>query len=329
MVVQGCSLIDDDLSTCGFDYKMHYKMRQATDIQEVLEYNLPAAADEPAREAIRKKMAPIFSDIADDLDLSFYQKADDARTYYSNQTVNSNEAEFTFYLPIVDYNHLATANTGANQVAIMSDTAYSASARLALSTEETTVANHQTGMYVGRLPIAVADTAGSPTFEVDLYMVNSAVALVIDSAGRTVKDVSVMLYGTADGFMLQDSSYTFDKNIVVQAEEIPVEASPATTGNGIRKRAPQTTEATGDVKQICYGMVSFPSDKGWEIKVHVTLEDGTITETVLTPQFPLNPSELVVIKTVMESKGEILVVATTEVGATVTLDWKDGSEYEI
>ncbi len=329
MVVQGCSLIDDDLSSCGFDYKMHYKMCQPTDIQEVLDYNLPAAADKPAREAIHKKMAPIFSDIADDLDLAFYQKEDDACTYHSNQTVNSNEADFTFYLPVVDYNHLATANTGANQIAIMSDTASSASARLALSTSETTVGNHQTGIYSGRLPIAVADTAGQPTLEVDLYMVNSAVALVIDSAGRTVKDVSVKLYGTADGFMLYDSIYTFDKAIVVEAEEIPVEGSPATTGNGIRKRSPQNVEATSVVKHICYGMISFPAAKGWEVKVYVTLEDGSVTETVLSPQFALNASELVVIKTIMDSEGVIIPVATTEVATTVTLDWKEGSEYEI
>ena len=65
------------------------------------------------------------------------------------------------------------------------------------------------------------------------------------------------------------------------------------------------------------------------MKVYVTLEDGSVTETVLSPQFALNASELVVIKTIMDSEGVIIPVATTEVATTVTLDWKEGSEYEI
>ena len=58
------------------------------------------------------------------------------------------------------------------------------------------------------------------------------------------------------------------------------------------------------------------------------MPDGKITETVLSIPYALKAGTLEIIKAQLQDDGSLLVVENMEVGATINLDWKEGSEQE-
>jgi hypothetical protein len=71
-------------------------------------------------------------------------------------------------------------------------------------------------------------------------------------------------------------------------------------------------------------------DKGlWQVRVHVRTLDNKITETLLSVHKPLKAGKIEILKLQIGDDGSVQVVGTTEVGASVTLDWKKGSDYEV
>lgn len=326
--VQGCTLIDDDLSNCGYDYMLRYKMQLKTKMQTSLEEQLPADVDAPARQAITDHLSPVFSDVAHDLDLWFYSGESDQVVYSRHENIEKSEAEFTFYLPVENYLHVASANIRDNAVVVLTDTASSASALMQVELPNENIPCQKTGLYAEGLPISVADTVGNHVFEVELTMVNSAVALVIDTIDCPVGEIDVVLTGTADGYRMYSDEYVFDKERVVVADKVEIQsASPAPAHY---KLSAETMAA--ETKQVCYTMVSFPSKESsssWSVKVYAHMSDGSVTETVLTPVSPLGAGELVVLKAQMDTEGRVHIVCDAEVGAVFKLDWKEGGVHDL
>ena len=61
----------------------------------------------------------------------------------------------------------------------------------------------------------------------------------------------------------------------------------------------------------------------------MTKPDNTITETILSVPTPLKAGTLEIIRVQVGADGSVIVLDNPEVGASVTLDWKNGTEHEI
>ena len=166
--------------------------------------------------------------------------------------------------------------------------------------------------------MSMSDSA-SHSFNVNLYMISCAVALAITQPMTDIPPMRVVLSGTATGFNVRDSVFTFSHPSLINSER---------------------------VMDRCYAMVALPSRDTvasgmmpikrqtassalWELKTYVTLPDGKVTETILSVNTPLKAGTLEIIKVQLNDDGSVTPVQTTQVGASVTLDWKEGTNHEV
>ena len=326
LLLTACSTIDDDLSDCGNDFKLDYEMRLVTNITTELNTQLNTAADASVANALRSHLQDIFSDYARDVDLSFYDTENPQdRLSHDQHVMNASEQSYTLYLPMREYMHLAVANIRDNKVVELSgDDRCPTSQLVTKTTDKDTIDSHTTGLFTARQPMKVLEGVNQ-TFHVRLYMANCAAALVINPRGQKYKDIRVYATGFATQFHINDSTYTFsEKSPIVRTKELNTEG-----GN------------------LCFCSVNFPSseegmrtvvetdfDDGesdktyWQFLVYVTLEDGTITESVLNVRKKQNAGELKIINGFMSDDGSVQT-DNQEVGVSVTLNWKEGGEHDI
>lgn len=316
LVMVGCCVIDDDLSVCGQDYKLRYTMRLVTNIQLRVQEKLSAEEDRPLADTLKQWLAPIFESNAHDLDMSFFsQDGQDKLCKHSHEIINALQKSYTLYLPVADYMHVAVVNTDKNDYVHMEGTDHAATFRLVQRVADT-IPSHPTAIFAARLPMEMKDGVDQE-FEVNMYMTTSAVALVLVSAPDTLPELDVLLSGTATGFMVRDSVYTFQNPALIRAEK---------------------------VTERCYGMLCWPSpDKApsavtargkqsaalWEVRSYAHLTNGTITETVLSVDTALAAGTLEILKVELQDDGSLKPVENAHVGASVTLDWKEGSHHDI
>lgn len=308
-----CSTIDEDLSDCGEDFEMEYELQLITNIETELQTELVTGRELLVADALRNHLANIFTDVARDIDLSFYATNKEAALqYHKSDLMNDNEKTYTFSLPAQDYRHLALANLQNNSVVSVTGGEQSATQTLVQKQGET-IESHETGLFTAREDMKVKE-GEDQTFHVDLYMANSATALVIDNPrGVEVKDIQVYATGFATAFNVNDSTYTYvDNPPMVHAQQV----------------------STGVGDMLCFCTVNFPSrDKAvgeeplWQYVVYVTLADGSVTQSVLSLKEPLMAGNLKIVKTYLQADGS-LQPDNTLVGVSVTLDWKQGGTYE-
>ena len=314
VLLASCSIIDEDLSDCGVDNSIVYEMKIVTKVQTELQTELNTEYEIPVAESLASALSNIFTDKAHDIDLSFYN-TDNIRERHDQHIMDASSAQYVLYLPERDYRHLAVANiTDAHNVNLISTDTSPLDMQL-LQQSGDTIESHNTGMFTAREIIQVCNC--TEAFYVDLYMVNSCTALVVDTAGVDVK--GVRMYAT--DFAVIDSLYHFDSNPVVRSCElnIPVECH-----------------------RICHYVVSFPSrdeaipmssstrataNACYRVTAYITLPDGTITENIISVEQPLLAGRLKIIKLQMKPDGS-LIPESHDVGVSVTLDWKQGGTYE-
>ena len=308
-----CSSIDEDMSDCGEEYEMEYELRLITNIETELQTELTTQTEQRVADALRSHLANIFTDYARDINISFYATSKEANLLYRrSDMMNDNEKTYSFFLPMQEYRHLALANLQSNSVVSM--TGGDQSNDLALVEKQgETIESHETGIFTARADLEVLE-GEDQTYHVDLYMSNSATALVIENPeGVQVKDIQVYATGFATGFNVNDSTYTFVENPPL------VHAQPVNTG----------TDET-----LCFCTVNFPSrdqaegdEPLWKYVVYVTLADGSVTKSVLEMKEPLNAGDLKVVKSYLSPDGGVRPESTL-VGVSITLEWKQGGSYE-
>ena len=160
------------------------------------------------------------------------------------------------------------------------------------------------------------------TFNVHLYMANSATALLIDPRAHAYKNIKVYTTGFATAFNIADSTYTFaEKAPIVRTSQLAVDGT----------------------EDLCFCSVNFPSRDSdhtrlviegdepfdaptasealWQYRIYVTLADGSVTESVLSMTKPLRPGQMKVVKVhFVDDQGGVASDDST-VGVSVTLDW--------
>ncbi|MBQ9667132.1 MAG: hypothetical protein IJV45_00070 [Prevotella sp.] len=315
-----CDIIDDDLSDCGKDYTLIYRIVLDDNVDEELDHVLDAPADAAARELLRTTLRNgIFANQGRDLDASFYlTTADEARRHHAQvQMGGQQQAQYTFYLPAEPYRHLAVANVGQEPLVKLTQDTLRSTARL-LQLQADTIDSQSAGYFSARKNIE--EPRQDTTVYVDLYMVNSAVALVVDTTGYDIRSMHVVVQDMATQFGVNDSLYTFTQSPVIRTREL---------------------QPSADGKKACFMSVCLPSantptragmpdDTGegsyWQMRAYVTLQDGSVTENVLYIRQPLPAGRLKVIKAMMEPHG-VIESTTNEVSVAVQFDWQPGGSY--
>lgn len=328
----GCSSIDDDLSDCPPEesqYEMQYELKLVTNMTTELKTQLTTITELSVANALETHLKNIFSDFAHDVNLSFYDiETTKERLEHKVDIINTNQTTYDLTLPMRKYLHLAVANIAENKVVGLAQDNYSYSSMLEQA-EGTVpdgssieiVDSHTTGLFTARQPMEVLSGV-SQTFNVRLYMANSAAALVLDPKGHTFKDIKVYTTGFASEFHISDSAYVY-----------PTATSPLIRADKV---------AT-DNDLLCYCTVNFPSPDAvpassakrradeetplWQIKVYLTKTDDSVTETVLDITEPLKAGDLKIIKGALDDEGAVRPYDST-VGVSVTLDWNKGGTYD-
>lgn len=311
-LLPGCSLIDEDLRDCGKKQDVTYELELLTNMSTELGAELGIPADASARLALQRYLTTIFTERAHDVDLSFYDvEADSVRLFRQQDIMDAEQTSYTLYIPARRYMHLALANVADNGVVRLEDDEYCARSRFTLSARDT-VDSQRTGLFSARLPMDI-QAGVDQQFEVSLYMVNCAVALVVDTLESGLKGLRACARGFSDGFAIRDSVYRYAANPVVRMDRLHLD----------------------EPGETCLAAVTFPSrpatkadESCWNIDVYATLPSGSVTWTQLDIQEPVGAGELKIIKVSALPDGSMEPRKST-VGASVALDWEQGSEQEV
>ena len=316
--IAACSIIDDDLSVCGVDYEISYEVRLVTDIDIVIENKLSSVADLPTANALRTWLEPTFSGFAHDLDMLFYSWGEDDLRHSWHEIVDARSASYTLYIPREDYMHLAVVNTEDNPNVRMDGMNHAAS--LAIHQEKSdTLPTYNTAIYSARMPITMSDST-ILSYNVHLYMVTCAVALIVESDSVPATDMRVFLSGTASDFDIRDSLYTFAYSSLIRMDELSSRCYAVTampSPDAPAASMPALMQAQKNAKSL------------WQLRAYTPLNNGTITETILDIDSPLRAGTLEIIRVKQLPDGSLEPVENSNVGVSVTLDWKDGGTHAI
>lgn len=317
-LLAGCRYVDEDLSDCGGEITINYQLRLIANMQTELETVLSEETDLVTASELKDYLSYIFSDMARDVDLSFYSpEGEMPRKVHISETIDANQAHYIVYLPEQEYVHTCVANMEGVGPVTLRDTLFCMGSKLLLDKGEE-VATQGTGVFTSRLNIKIHGE-GDQTFYSYLYMANAATVLVLDtSRAGNIGEIETATTGFADRFDIADSVYHYNTNYIVKPERLPLE----------------------EENRQCFVSVNFPSrdfvpetkawgdDFIWKWRVRVPLSDGTITETILGVTDPLKAGNLKIIKAEILDNG-VAYVEDPVVGVSVTLDWNEAGEHEI
>ena len=311
--LSGCRLIDEDLRACSTDYTLDYELSIVTNITTEIQTALDVETDVNVAQALEEYLAPVFAPRAHDVDLSFYDvESPMERLHHEYHIMDAGQTSYTLSIPVRNYMHLAVANLEDNPVVSLTGEGHYHTACLHQQDVDA-VPSHKKGIYMARLAMDIHE-GESQEFEVNLHMVNSAVAVVLDTLDSWVKGIQVFTSGMATDFDLADSTYRFERNTLVQANQVEAE----------------------NPQEVCYTAVSFPSRNTlvkaeeavlWEVQLYITLFDGSVTRACLQMEEPLEPGALKVVKAKLSDQG-IPTPNSATVGVSVQLDWKPGMDFE-
>ena len=302
-------------------------MRLVTDMQMTINEELTLAIEEKMAVALKEWLGPIITGQAHDLNVNFYSlDGQDMLKEHWEDVIDATQKSYTLTIPREDYMHLAVVNIAENDNVSLLGQQHSTTLKLEQK-EADTLSSQATAVYTARELMLMAQDTTIDKYDVHLYMVNSVVALVIDTLGVEVPKMDVVLSGTATGFEVKDSIFTFEHPSIIRADRLMSQCyavvtwpskgeektlSPAPARNGVKKENEQETTY-------------------WELRSYVTLPNGSITETVFSIHRPLEAGALEIIRVNMAEDGSLEPIddGKHEIGASVTLDWKQGSDYDI
>lgn len=301
-----------------------YQLQLRTELSTQLQTELSEETDSVVREALREWLSPVFTDKAKDIDLHFFNKETDELRRRILDIINASQTSYSLKLPKENYTHLALANIADNNQMSLVDHDHSATMCLSLPTSSA-LKSMNTGVFSARLDMTVDDS--SKQFNVYLYMVNAAVALVIDT---TACDSLVSLSGTlnniACGFSMRDSAYRFDRACAFELENVPISraaGAPAAQGRAKAADEPATT--------ACLATVGMPTrdDAPWTLTVTSKLLNNKSATSTLTIDDPLKAGELRIFRLRLNQDGSLDESNEHEIGISITVEWKDGGDHEL
>ena len=340
-ILCACSTIDDDLSACGNEYELDYELRLVTNMTTELQTVLETQTEVPIANALRAHLADIFTDYAHDVDLSFYDtQGDSLRLHHDKHIMDANQASYTLFLPMREYQHLAVANVVNNPIVGIAEDERCHTSMLHQTVNDT-IPSHTTGLFTARQPMEVLEGVDQ-TFNVRLYMANCAAALVIDPRGHDISNLRVYTTGFAKQFNICDSIYTFaEKDPIVRTSRLVAEGTDKVSYCSVNfpSRDPAVTEESADndesagapsTRTIIETEEPFISESEdhtlWKFVLVQKNADNTLTMTEFGLTKPLRAGQLKILEAYANDDGSFTTVDVT-VGVSVTLDWHQGGTY--
>ena len=326
--LSACSLIDEDLRHCETTYNIGYELRLVTNMTTELQTQLSMATDVQVASALGDYLKNVFTDHAHDVDLSFYDVfGDSLRLHHESHIMDANQSSYSLYIPVRKYMHVAMANNSeVPELQLINDN--KCHAALLQHVVKDTVGTFKRAVFTARLPMDIQE-GEDQQFDVKLYTTCCAHALVLDTLGSHIKNMRVYANGFATGFSLADSTFRFAYTPWVRADKVDVKGAPG--------------------QRLCYAAVTFPSrdvpdskviihdddtvtevadEALWRYTVYTTLQDGTITETVLGVKIPIQAGQLKIIQCTVTNDGAVNPKAPW-VGMSVTLKWNAQPDWQV
>ena len=253
-LMAGCSVIDDDLTDCNDDqqYQMEYQLKLVTNMTTELQTQLTTMTELSVANALETHLKDIFSDFAHDVDLSFYDtEGKMERLQHDQHIMNANQSSYTLTLPMRKYMHLAVANIADNAVVGLVNDKQGVTSMLQQTAPPVNgkgiLPSHTTGLFTARQPMEVLEGVDQ-TFNVRLYMANSAATLVLNPKGQTFTDIKVYTTGFANDFLIKDSTYVYEStSTLIEAEVYLTKADGKVTETVLDIQEPLKA---GDLKVI-------------------------------------------------------------------------------
>lgn len=311
------SCIDEDLSRCGVNYIIDYRLELSASLRLTLDEELTTPAEQELAAALRQDLADVMSERAAVMDLSFFTVDGGSLTQHQTVEPDASSLSMTVYMNRGNYYNIALAATRQEpSVSIANSTEYRS---INLQQEAAdTVDAHRAAIYMGYELLQVDEASNH--FYVPLYMVNSVPVLVVDPNGSPAETVAAYTRRTASGIVCSDSTFTYDHSAVVRTLR--------TDGGGL----------------VAYHSVCFPSTDAstsragsditesegslWEMDLYTRMPDGEYVKNTLYIKDPLRAGEMQVIKVRLDDEGRV-VTDNPEVGVSVELDWKPGGDFDI
>lgn len=330
--LQACSLVDEDMRDCETDYNLDYELRLVTNMTTELQTQLSMemAADVVVSNTLKTQLSKIFTDYAHDVDLGFYDvQGDSTILHHESHIMNANQSSYTLYIPVRRYMHLASANVEENPSLSVVNGDICHKAQLMQEVRDT-VPSHTAGCFTARLPMDVLEGVDQQ-FDVRLYMVNCATAVLVDTVGTGLRDVKVFLSGMATSFDLCDSVYHFNYNPIVRSNVVPMLESPGRTCSvavSFPSRQPEDSKVIIDIDDP-YATVGGGAASLWQIRLYCTLPNGTVTETILGMTRPLHAGQFKLLKAKARPNGIIDPGDPSVVVVSVEQEWAPGLEIPV
>ena len=329
--VMGCSLVDEDMRDCETDYSLDYQLTLVTNMTTELQTQLSLDADLSIRAALKSQLEKVFSDYANDVNLSFYDVVGDSlRLHHESHVMNANQSSYTLYIPVRRYMHLAAANLEGNSLVSLVNDESCHKASLHQQVADT-LDSHSKGVFTSRRPMDIQEGVDQ-RFDVKLFMTNCAASLVLDTLGSHVKDVKVYTSGFATDFNLADSTYRFQYTPVIRT----VQAPSSTAGDPLCFTSVQFPSKEPDPTKTIINtddpFISEAADNAlWNYRVYITAADGSVTETLLGVLVPLRAGQLKVVRGVVDSKGTVVPEKEYQqmVTVSVQLNWTPGITWDV
>ena len=309
------------MSVCGEELMVNYQLQLHTELSLQLQAELMTEMEEPVRKALQEWLDPIFTDIAKDIDLRFYSRDFDDLRHLIQEVINDNRTSYTIYLPQENYMHLGVANIAENDQVRFLGTDHSETMEFRMPDKDI-INPLNTGLFTVRLPMNVDENTRS--FDVHLYMVNAAVAVVLDVMDcPDFISVEGVTTDCAESFMVKDSVFSHAHPRMFLMENLRINYSGSMPAGKKGMKSAETPFRC--LATVC---MPTPDDKPWHVEFVTTMAGGETPKTTLDLDEPLKAGTLRIIRCRLGSKGDV-VPLTQGVGASVDLDWKDSNEHNI
>ena len=327
-------MIDEDQSDCGEETRVDYELQLVTNVSTEVQTQLTAYTDVTLAAVLKNYLKDIFTDYAYDLSLSFYgTRGNSSLLYHDRHIMNDSEHSYTLYIPRQEYMHLAVANIEGDPV-VHPEGMNDCHTAVLRQIDGDTIDSHNTGIFTARQLMEMVEGINQ-TFNVKLYMANCAAMLVVNPQGYDISGMNVFTTGFATAFFIADSVYEYK----TPAPLIRTRRMDPDDGGNVgfvsvnfpsrEPSEPQPAEAkpTRTVIETTEPFIAQPGDEVlWEFRIYLPQADGTITETILGIKEPLRAGQLKIVRGKVGEKGQV-IPESSEVGASVTLDWKPGNTY--
>ena len=276
----GCSLIDEDLTGCNNQVRLKYELRLDPEIIQELEDELDLHADEDIRGMLKEYVDGVFTNYARDVNLFFYDTNEPMGLLRSmSEKMNSSSNTSSISMPVRSYMHSAIANAKVSEtVQLVGEDKYS-TCLLEHVPEGGYYTPQRSGLFTAHRRLDVG-TKANQRFTIRLGMANSATALILDTGKATeVKDIRVVVEGMATSFNPVDSTYTYDDNAVFSTEEFSIGYKHCYAAVHFPSRVSEgyVEEEEGTKASD----IPFDPTKPWHWIVYATLNDGSVTRSVL------------------------------------------------